>query len=41
MFSLLSEWFKVEEKNSESFLEHVKIIGGVQAADNFRLELSK
>lgn len=41
MFSLLSGWFKVENKNSESFLEHLKTIAGVQTADKFRLELSK
>lgn len=41
MFSLLSEWFKVEEKNSEAFLKKLEAISGIQTAESFRLELSQ
>jgi hypothetical protein len=41
MFSLLSDWFKVERKNSEKFLKKIENTSGNKTAEIFRFELSK
>jgi len=41
MFSLLSDWFTVAEKDSEKFLAKLENSAGAQTADRFRVALSK
>lgn len=41
MLHLLSDWFKVEKKNSEHFLNKLANMADLPTAENFRIELSK
>ncbi len=41
MFLLLSNWFKIEKKNSEEFLDILENSSGNKMAQHFRLELSR